>query len=426
MIEAINLYKGSKIRKGVYLNIIATTMLAVIGIVPLLDRDLDQAIRLGIFFFWIVTLPSVGSLRGNALGKKIIIGWLVFFLLQALYSLIGMSRELTYFLARLYIYALPVAMVYVTSFYNRKELNILWYSILFVFVFCLVQNFFIGSTGDDEIFEITSEVRGSNVGGTAFVTGCMFIIPSLWLVFKKGDKKLLRFISIGVIGGSVFYMLVLNSRTTLLVVFGVLVAGMIMADRSVKRAATKRLVFRMVLLLIVMMVIAAPILTKLAGYYGDVLRMSDRLEDLAFAAGGGDINDLGRGSLYYRYLLWQASITTFFSSVPNFLFGVGEKEVVLDLYSHINSGVGGHSEIFDLAARYGIIGIMIYFYMISKTFRFLLRITKDMRIKNCMVVVLTCVVMYSFVNNTTTQACTMVMLYLFMPITLILLNNEEL
>lgn len=419
-------YSGDSIRSKVLPNLFATILLATISIVPILDRDLPQVIRLGVFFIWLFTTFQIGVIRKNTAGRGVLVGWIIYFCLQIVYSLTGVSREITFFLAKCYIYALPIAMVYVTRYYNRKELKVLLYSIMMVFTICLVHNFFLGSSGEEEIFEITSEDKGTNSGGTAFVSGCLFILPSLWIFLRFNKNRIIRLACAGIIVGCIYYMLVINSRTTVLVIFAFLILGMLIVELSMeKQIKPGKLLFRIVIIVALSMAVAAPLLSSLISYYGDAARMVSRLEDLSFVAQGGKIEDIGHGSLFYRYLLWQTSVNTFFESIPNFLVGIGEKEVAGDLDSLISSGVGSHSEFFDLAARYGMLGILIYISLIRKSFHYLLRLVNNPKIKNYTIVVITTVVIYSFFNITTTSACLMVMLFLVFPITLQLLKEEN-
>lgn len=417
----------NRIRPSVLPNLLATLLLVIISIVPLLDRDLPHAIRLCVFLIWSITALSISSVRRGQLGWGVISGWALYLALQVFYSIIGYSREITFFLARCYIYVIPIVMVYVTRFYNAKELKVVWNSIVIVFSICLIHNFFLGSQGD-EIFDLTSEEKGSNAGGTAFVSGCMFIIPALWMLIKKGKTFFYKLLSILLISGCLVYMFVWNTRATVLVVFGIMAVGFFIADRSEKKhISPRKMIIWMVLILVVSVVIAAPVLTKLAGLFGDAARMSDRLEDLAFAAGGGDIMDLGRGSLFYRVLLWQASINTFLGDIVHFFVGIGEQEVKdPDIQGLIRSGVGNHSEIFDLAARYGLLGIFVYINMIKKTFRYMLKLSPDGGFRNSLIVLITTIIIYSIFNVLTSQACSMVMIYLFLPITIQLYKYKKL
>lgn len=419
--------KGSYIRSTILPNLVTTIALVVICIVPMLDRELPQVVRLGIFFIWVITAFSNNPIRHGSLGWGVLVGWTLYLILQLIYSIVGYSRETSYFLARCYIYVIPIVMVYVLQLYNRKELKVLWYSILIVFVVCLVHNYFLGASGEDEIFNVSSEDKGTNIGGTAFVTGCMFIIPTLWFQFKNGRRYFYKLISVSILVGSVVYMLFWNSRTTILVVFFVLVAGLVLAERSKKTHMTsKRMIIWMVIILGLLVLLAGPVLTKLSGYFVNNVRMSDRIDDLTFVANGGEISTIGRGSLYYRYLLWQTSIQTFFDSTVHFLFGVGEKKVAGDLQSLISSGVGNHSEYFDLAARYGILGIVIYFNMMRKTIKYIMKLTYNESVKKLIVVVLSCMIIYSFFNSLTRQPCAMIMLFLFLPITIQLYKYNKL
>lgn len=420
--------KHNRIRSFIVPNLFATILLVIICVVPLFDRDLPHVFKLGIFLLWSLTALSVGKIRKGQIGRGVLVGWFLYLALQLFYSIIGYSRELTFFLARCYIYVIPIAMVFVTRFYNVKELKVVWNSIIIVFAICLIDNFFLGYQGE-ETFDLTSETKGSNAGSTAFVSGCMFIIPALWMLIRKGRLLFRKIISGLLIIGCVVYMFFLNSRATVLVVFAIMILGLFIADRSERKYITpKKMIIWMVITLLASVIIAAPVLSKLAELFGDgdAARMSDRLEDLAYAASGGDIMDLGRGSLFYRVLLWQTSINTFLGDITHFFIGIGENKIkYADLQDLISSGVGNHSEFFDLAARYGLVGIIIYVNMIKKTFRYMIDLAPNEWSRNSMIALMTSMIIYSFFNVLTAQACSLVMLFLFLPITMQLYKYKK-
>lgn len=60
-------------------------------------------------------------------------------------------------------------------------------------------------------------------------------------------------------------------------------------------------------------------------------------------------------ALSRRVELIEVSFNTFISSVNNFLFGVGDHRA-LHLYDRLSIGIGGHSDMFDFLAKFGILG----------------------------------------------------------------------
>ena len=122
--------------------------------------------------------------------------------------------------------------------------------------------------------------------------------------------------------------------------------------------------------------------------------------------------------------MWTASISTFLSSVPHFLFGVGESVIETDVWSLLAHGVGNHSEFFDLAARYGMIGIFTYYYIIKNTYRLMNTLSDNERIREYLFVLLLGVMLFGFANNLSNNLTTMVLIYFALPTTLILINRK--
>ena len=180
----------------------------------------------------------------------------------------------------------------------------------------------------------------------------------------------------------------------------------------------------MLLMGVTALILIGPLLNLFADVFSENMRMMSRIEDLAFVADSGSTGDLDEGSLYTRSILWMASINTFVSSVQNFLFGVGESVYETDVYSLLAKGVGNHSEFFDMAARYGVIGIIIYYFIIKNSVRFFSLLTKDEKIKDYMFIIFIGIMLFGIVNNLSKGVTTFIMIYLIFPITIELLNKK--
>ena len=83
------------------------------------------------------------------------------------------------------------------------------------------------------------------------------------------------------------------------------------------------------------------------------------------------------------------------------------------------------SELFDLAARYGLLGIIIYYYIFKNTYQFMNTLTNDTRLSAFLFVLLIGVMLFGFANNLSNNLTTMLMIYFMLPITLVLINCNE-
>ena len=417
--------EGTRVRAVVWPNLLCMMLLIAIGCTPYLGYNVSNFFKLLIAIFWVFTTFILHSFTGKEFGFSIVAGFLFYFVLQLLYSMIGVSREILFFLARFHIYLIPIALVYIYNYYNIHEIRTLWLFFMSVFALNVASNIIIGITQGELAFRPTDDTVNTNAGSTSFVVGCMLFIPVLWVVVRNSAGKILKLFSILFIVALAYYILFLNTRATALIILMVIILGFLLIELSREKQLTKRkLVFRMIIVAGLAALLMKPIIAILSNAFADNLRMLSRIEDLSFVMEQGDVEQLDEGSLYTRSLLWTASISTFLSSVPHFLFGVGESVIETDVWSLLAHGVGNHSEFFDLAARYGMIGIFTYYYIIKNTYRLMNTLSDNERIREYLFVLLLGVMLFGFANNLSNNLTTMVLIYFALPTTLILINRK--
>ena len=410
---------------AVWPNMLCTMALATIGCTPFLGYNVPNSIKLGLVLLWVFTAGMFHWFSGKEKGINIVLGVLAFIALQLSYSFIGKSREVAAFLAHWHNYIFPIAAVYIINHYNLREVRLLWYFIIALFGVNLASNLLIGFTQGDIAFRTIAENAHTNAGGTAFVVGSMLLIPILWMVLRSGKSRSVKALSICFIIALVYYILFMNTRATAMLILFLIMLGFIIVDVSKKKQLTqKQLLFRMFLIGLVLFLFMIPIMNMLSGMFSENYRMAARLTDISTVMEQGDVDDLGEGSLYVRSLLWLASINTFLGSVTNFLFGVGESVIDTDFYSLLENGVSNHSEFFDLAARYGLLGITIVVFVIKSSRRFFNALSTDRKIRNYLFAFFIGVLVFGFFNNLSNNMTSMLMIFLVLPLTVILINRK--
>lgn len=425
-ISSINIKEGTRIRPGVWPNMLCTMALVAIGCTPYLGYNASNAFKLILFLLWCLSTFTLHNFTGRERGIKIVKWIIVYFSLQVIYSILGISRELIYFLARCHVYVVPVALVYIVNYYNIKEIKLLWSFSILLFLVNLISNIIIGLTQGEFAFRVTDETVNSNAGNTAFVVGCMLLIPTLWILFRKGQRKPIRAFSVGFIAALLYYILFLNTRAISLIVLSLIVLGFVFVEVDKNRELKKgKLFFGMIVIVAIVVIFFNPILELASSFFGDNVRMMSRIESLSLVASQGDVGQLDEGSLYVRSVLWGASINTFVSSVPNCLFGVGESVIETDFYSLLQHGVSNHSEFLDLAARYGILGIVMYIFIIKHAYSFIMGLTDDDKVKRYLYIVFFGVMLFCFVNNLSKGLTTFTIIFIMTPLTIILINQNK-
>lgn len=203
-----------------------------------------------------------------------------------------------------------------------------------------------------------AETQGSNVGGTAFSMVCLFLFTAFFALFceSKGFARRLALAIPAILDA--YLMIALQQRATIFIVGAVFcLVYSVLRKRLTGNNALPAAVF-LVLGTSVLLMLLSPFL---AGLFGDG-RMATRFEQIANF--GNMINSQSAN----RVNLALMSFGTFVSSPTCFLFGTG-----WDLVSNtaigasdeaiwlnaLHYGVGYHTDLFDNAATFGIIGLAV-------------------------------------------------------------------
>lgn len=186
-----------------------------------------------------------------------------------------------------------------------------------------------------------------NIGGYEFIYMTVLLYPIAILAYKR---RRIKAITMAIIAVSIFAMIVLSEYTTALLMF-LLSTVLLFLKRDLKGKGI--LIFAIIGIVAVFLMndSVSDFLSWLAGKLNSET-MAERLNSLAGGANGLESSESNRIELYGR------SISTFFSHpfLGTMLSGGG--------------GIGGHSQIFDTFAQFGIIGVGLlawmyrYIYMI--------------------------------------------------------------
>lgn len=420
---------GNVIRSKVLVNLIFLSILVLIDLTPILERNLHPLIHLGVFALWFVSSRGLPVQNGNEIPAEMLRWWGIYTFWVIFMCLIRHSNiSPKHYISTLYFYFIPYMMVVVLKSYNIREIKLLWKIFFIVFMVNLIQNYIIGFNNPDA-FRLRdaldkSDNYFSNAGGTRFVTACLFMAPVFWLIIQGSTKRSLRQImTIGVILIAV-YISIINNRATATVILFVEMFMLLLLRyilHNVKSFVSIGVV--LAILFIVSFFFLDDILELSINIFGNNERFLQRLEDMKTVSGGTNIEDLEEGSLSARYFLWMTSVNTFLSSVPNFLFGVGIDVHEGDIWSLVNYGVGCHSEFFDLPAKFGIIGVFIVYKFLSSFIQFTWKLSGSEKQKKIIVIFWLGFIFYSFVNGSF-AAPVFYVLFIFLPTSIVLVNNK--
>ena len=436
IIEVNRLYltgPNCKIRPAVILNMFWLGFLLIVEITPLLSRfamDLP-VIKLALLLMWVITSLLIPRREGLYFPQKLM-GWWSFYVfwLFTMCIIDHSNVSVIFFIARLPLYAIPYIMVKVLRSYNVRELKFLWGLFLFIFLVNLASNYVIGIK-TPELFEQLSTLKDdsgvkTNAGGTTFVVLCLFICPIMWIIQQNVKSSMLKAIAFFCILLATFYMMFLNTRVTAFV-FWLLMAFLFVIYKwgQGRKSSLKKYIIIILSGVLVLAIFASTIMDNLMEAFSESRRMYERLEQITEVMQGTSFADSDNGSLGVRIMLSITSIKTFFSSLPNFLFGIGEDVHGLEMYDLIKYGVGCHSEFFDLPARYGIIGVIVIYNFLVQFFKYVRRFCPSSKTSEMVNIFLSIYVLYNFFNTTFVEAI-FYLIMIFLPLSLVLINVDNL
>jgi hypothetical protein len=310
-----------------------------------------------------------------------------FFLYSLWLFVIGYSSATIGRYANLFGFLAPLVIFYLvgSSFQNYHLGKKAIYLSVFIILVLVTSN--VKSLFDDPSLLIkmnfvdTDVEEYFNIGTT--LMGAAWTLLSLTLLQVGNVSNKVKLIVLAII---VTYCLV-SSKTTILLLFGICLGIMILGRLSFK-ISLKSLSYTMLItfLTIFAAIVFLPMLDEL-GYFEQLYFRLTALYDLLFEAESS--------SGVARFDLAIVSINTF---VSNPIIGVGYDFVDLsgDANNAIASGIGHHSEIIDFFARFGLIGVFV-FWLILKPF--FISLVAHRQHNFTLAPVLVFIITYSFLNN---------------------------
>lgn len=402
---------NSRIRFSVLINMLLTIVFFLITVTPYLARSANQFVMFPLILLWIISALFIDS---KAYKSKVFYSWMLLWLYQILYRLIGFSQlPINNFVVRLYIFATPFLCYFILKEYNYKELKKLSHLLLFIVAANIVSNVLLGEQ-DTDVFNSTNsfDSPSNNAGGTMFVAACLFAAGSFFLLVKNYRPFIIKVLGILLLSLSIYYIAILNSRATAFFLFILLILGLIISDRFNKNLSFKQGSL-MLAISVVLLVLVPIVLPSLSGSSLISDRISIRIDDVVSAL-NGNLSPGGTGSFGVRIYLAQVSLNTFTQSIFTFIFGIGENFHNADnLFDLVRGGVGQHSEFIDVLARYGALGGFLTYYSVYQLFDSIKTQLLNTNMVGGFKVLFLVFILYSILNNSFQPEIFMVAFLLF-------------
>jgi len=202
--------------------------------------------------------------------------------------------------------------------------------------------------------------NGTNVGGTTFSLFALILFCISLIIIADNSKNSKKWIYMAL--GAMCVVYIFEAARAIAVVFLIITVGIYLYMKLIyKKKQREKMVYIMLsIVLIFLLVINLESFLRIISSKIGNDALAIRLNAMANAFSGNisdqDVTLIGRLELY------KLSISTFFASFKNFIFGVGYHTTNnLSTSWLYTTGVGNHSEFLDLAAKYGLIGVLIIY-----------------------------------------------------------------
>jgi magnesium-transporting ATPase (P-type) len=264
-----------------------------------------------------------------------------------------------------------------------------------------------------------------NIASTSFIAVCLLLMGTLFLILQNTNLIAQKYFFLFLIVFVGYYMCCINTRGIALVLLLLEFVGLFLANKEPYKNDNKLVYYSLWICMIIctLLIVFIPIISYLIQYI-ESDRLKDRLDDLlALWSNNGKTDKLSEsGSLSARIGLAETSLKTFLSSPVNMLIGIGDHTQSFG-GSLRKSGIGNHSEFIDVLARYGIVGVIIFYNILRQYYYNLKKISHDHQINKYLRVIFLIFILYGFLNNVF-QPVVQVYVFIILPAIVLTLDKK--
>lgn len=376
-------------------------------ITPYLSRNGHPTILVAMLMVWFSTaLISMGSYTVNTRALSGVILWLALILI---YRIVGYS---TCAWGNLYVQIIYWLIFIMYLFYHdrgdTKFLNTLANILMLAMAVNIASNIKLCIDTPD-ISTVINTIYGdkylkTNAGATAFSYLTALYIMGLHAKIRQPEtKRGMKTLCILFIAGSLFYIVLAGRGTTTILLFLYFVMSTIngFADG---RKNKQIIVVLMGAAIVAAVYFSLPLIVDSLSSAFPESRPVGKISEACDILYGKELSSQGSGSS--RIELSTLSLKTWTKDAQTILVGIGDHRSKT-LSGNYNLGIGNHSEFFDLFARYGLIGAILF----GGLFYSSIRKKKPMSDGNFILIIN--LFAYGFINSITKYPSMAVMIYLF-------------
>lgn len=379
--------KNRKVIISLELNYIISCIYVIFMLTPYLYRNINRIILIALLVLLFLSQLKIVFLKKKdsqyIVNTTLLIYIWIFY--QCFLRIIGYSTSaFGNYMTLIFFFEGMIQMLYIYIYYDKVHKRRLVMFILFILLINIIDNIRLGILYPNSNSYIYQEWGKSylltNIGGTEFDASAMFLCCTFFSLYLSRLHKLylrnklcLLFFTCVIL----YYLFVISSRATSIIVMLAFICYLPFKDK-------KGICISIIVIVCLMIMFLKLDVTSLIGN----TRLTERLIDIQNLFSGNSINN--SGSFGTRISLDLESFHTFISSPKNFFLGMGN-------YDSLSSvKIGHHSEMLDLLAKYGLIGLFFMSCIYFRIYRIICLITQENLTNGNIVFIF--FVLYSFLN----------------------------
>lgn len=349
-----------------------------------------QVVTIVFLFFYIVRFIK-GSDYISKIGAGVVLfSFYVFFYRLIDYSKAGWGNVFM----QICFYISIVAPIFYIKKINQRQGIIVYYIIASILLIVLIRDILLISFyGVYNYSFVDLSEMGSNVSLTAFSSMILVLYCVSLLVFLNSHKITIKVFHAIVLSFSFYYIVFCSMRGSIVLLMFLATILLLYEKFSNISQLFKIISIILILFLGVGLFLDMDTVFSFLVNISPNDRLTYRIYDLQSVYSEG----LSDSSFSGRYALERLSLSTWLQNPLTFLFGIGDHRISeFGVEGFIKTGIGGHSEIIDSLARFGIIGfsiIAILFYRISL---FILALFDEIQIKKQVKMILIVFILTAF------------------------------
>ena len=293
--------------------------------------------------------------------KKIIVCSFIYLLICILYKYFSVSSAAW---GNIYIVAASVCcivvMVFIDDEFSQRQKR--------YFAIIILTTYLIDSLYNISFFSVSSYGLSDEYSLKAHNSTALSLLSAIvFILILRESQKFKKILLSGLLIVISYLNIVIMARATnviLLIICYVLL--FLFNGTDDKKQKKKTMLFFTFILSLILVAFLPSILNAIINSMSSTSRFKPRLEGLLYFIRGQQYTSYLQGSVAVRAELIMASLKTWVSDLGIFFFGKGDHRYThLSVASAFALGIGGHSDVADVLARYGLFGGS-FFYLIYK------------------------------------------------------------